>query len=138
MRPEIVEGLGERRSSGGVVGSVEQDVVTVDRQQFEATRPHGRGIPAAPGIVRRGGDASGLERIEDRIGDRDVRGLVPPRSPTRTTPSRGSSTLRPVSIPAAEGRGRTSVSGTPTRRARRRMIVNASSSAPVPQGRRAR
>ena len=42
-RPEVVQGLGERRGAGRVVGAVEEHVAVVDAEELEAPGP-----PALP------------------------------------------------------------------------------------------
>ena len=54
-----------------------------------------------------------------------------PRRPTRVRPRRGSSTTIPSRSQPSSGAGRTSVKGTPRRRARRRTTASPSPSAPV-------
>ena len=117
VRPEVVERAGEGRGTRRVVGPVEQDVAAVGPRS-SSSRP-GQRAPAYPArraaasVVR---DPGRLQRVEQRVGDGDVGGLVPAAQPdprraraaaarrrSRRGPSRGAA-------PAA-----TSVSGTPSR-----------------------
>ena len=73
-----------------------------------------------------------LERVQQRVGDGDVRGLVPARAgPTSTAPRPGSSTRRASRSQPRIGAGLATASGTPSRAQRRRMIASASPAAPV-------
>ena len=72
---------GQGGGARGVVGPVEQDVATGDVEQLETARPARLGVAAPPGVVRHAGDPGGLERVEDRVRDRDVGRLVPAAQP---------------------------------------------------------
>ena len=131
-RPEVVERDGQGGGAGRVVRTVEQHVAVADPQQLQPARPDGIRIAAPPRLVGDRRDPGRLERIERRIGDRHVRRLVAPAQadpgPSRAVAARPRSRRGPS---RASGAGATSVSGTPTRRARRRMTARPSPLAPV-------
>ncbi len=100
---------GERRGPGRIVGTVKEHVAAagpLPDDQLQPSRPD-RGRVAAPAGVVVGGDQTGrLERVEDRVGHRDVRGLVAtPESDTRRSEP-GQIHDDPVAIPVEERRGR--------------------------------
>ena len=105
-RPEVVEGRREGRGAGRVVGAVEQDLATADVEQLEPARPARRRVAAAPGVVADRGDAGGLERVEERVGDGDVRGLVPAAQADPGPAEPRQLDLDPVAVPAEERRRR--------------------------------
>ena len=104
-RAQVVKGGSERGRSGRVVGAIEQDLAPARLEELEPSRPDGRGIPGTPGI---GPDPVAIpalaERVEERIGHGDVRGLVPAAEadPGRTQPRQVD--LDAVTVPAEESR----------------------------------
>ena len=89
---------------------------------YPARRCRGRG-PRDPGRV---------ERIEQRVGDGDVGRLVATAQTDPRSPETGQLDVDPVAIPAEQlAPASTSVNGTPSRRARRRITASPSPRAPV-------
>ena len=104
VRAQVVEGLGEGRGAGRVVRPVEQDLVAVHGQQLEAPGPRRARIPGAParGVGRR--DPGVVERVEQRVGDGDVRGLVPAAQPDPHRPEPRQLDGQAVAVPAEQRR----------------------------------
>ena len=120
----------ERRGPGRVVGAVEQDVDAVAGQQLQPARPAARSR-SRPGARSRHVRDPGLgQRVEQGVGDRRVRGLVPPAQADRGPAEPRQLDLDAVARHPDASAGSTTVSGTPIRVARRRMIASASPVAP--------
>ena len=131
-RPEVVERGRQGGRAGRVMGAVEQHVPVPGPEQLQAARPDGIGISAAARVVGDGRDARRLERIERRVGDGRVGGLVPAAQSDPRPAEAWQLDVDAVAVPAdGVGAGSTSVSGTAIRRARRRMTARPSPRAPV-------
>ncbi len=105
-RTEVVEGPGQDRATGRVVGAVEEDLMaSACWMQLEPAGPAGVGVAPAAGIRLDRCDSGVGQGIEDRVRDSHVGGLVPP---AQTNPGRteaGQLDLDPVTVEAEE-RGR--------------------------------
>ena len=106
-RPEVVEGGGEGRGAGRVVGAVEEHVATAGGQQLQPARPgrrrRSRRRRAASSTRAMPG---GRERVEDRVGDGDVRRLVPAAQADAGPPEPRQLDGRARRGPSREERGR--------------------------------
>ena len=103
-RPEVVERDRQRRGAGRVVRAVEQDVAVAGPDELEAPGPHGRGVARPAGRRRDRRDAGRLERVEQRIGGRDVGRLVATAQADPGSPEAWQLDLDPVTVPAEERR----------------------------------
>ena len=87
------------------MGPIEQDVSPFHDEQLEAPGPGRARVPRPASHAIRTGDAGGLERVEQGVRDRDIRGLVAPAEPDPRPPQRGQIDDDPVAVPVDE-RGR--------------------------------
>jgi hypothetical protein len=84
--------------------AVEEHVAIADTEQLQPSRPRGGRIAAAArGIVRRG-DPGLRERVQQRVSDGDVRGLVAAAKSDPRPPEPRQRHVDPVPIPAEERR----------------------------------
>ena len=126
-RPQVVEGERERRRAGRVVRAVEQDLAPVDLEELQPAGPRGRAVAAPPG--RRDRPWRCRPRPA-RPGRRRPRPRSLPGAGREARfasgPGRRARTSMPSRSQPSSGAEATSVSGAPTRRARRRMTSSAS------------
>ena len=107
VRPQVVEGDGERRRAGRVVGPVEQHVAPVDVAAAPGDPARSRAAYPRGGRRRRPGRCpppSSASRTASATAA--FAAWCRPRSPTRVGPSRGSSTVDARRVPAEDRRRR--------------------------------
>jgi hypothetical protein len=118
----LPRGCGRRRAAAPTHPEVDQ---------LKSARPAHVSVAGPAGTRPHGRDPGVAERIEERVGHRHVRRLVSaPQTHVGPAEAR-SSTAIPSRPTSSTGAGSTTVSGAPTRAARRRITGSASPLAPV-------